>query len=131
MKEDLSLYTGQVTPGNIVTARVFRSIYVGINGMGSSMNSLGQLISLMRHHQVVVGQNCKSVKTISKIAISMSDTMHGKLLHHIKNTRDPTVILIDGSNDKGKYNFFYCFILQFSSPFEYIIFAKTYSLQNL
>ena len=103
VKEDLSLYTdGKVKAGNVVTARVFRTVYVGVNSMGSSMHSLEHLISLMRHHQVLVGQNCKGEKTLKKIVKSMSDTMHGKLLHHITNTRDPTVILIDGSNDKGK-----------------------------
>ena len=57
--EDLTLYTNQkLVRENVVTARVFRSVYCATK-MGSSTNSLPEMMHLMRAHNVIVGQNCK------------------------------------------------------------------------
>ena len=98
--EDLTLYAnGKMDRANVVTARVFRGVWVCLQGMGASMNSLPQMIQLMQVHQTIVGTNCGSAGTLTKIGISMSDSMHGRLCTHVQTTPLPMVLLFDGSND--------------------------------
>ena len=77
--EDLQLYmNSKIDPSNVVTARVMRSVYVAINGMGASINSLKQMVQLLRVHQTVVGENCRSTGTLRNIAVSLSTSMHNR-----------------------------------------------------
>lgn len=75
---------------------------MALNGMGASINSLTNLILLLRLHGIVVGENCGSNPTLGKIGVSMSTTMHKKVCNYIKTTPDPVVVLTDGSSDTCK-----------------------------
>ena len=102
-KEDLTMYSnGKMDRENVVTARVFRSVYVCVNGMGASMNSLPQMIQLMKVHNTIIGANCGSPGTLTNICTSISDSMHLRLCTHVQTTRLPMVLLFDGSNDNCK-----------------------------
>ena len=57
----------------------------------------------MRTHNVIVGENCRSSGTLAKIGLSISNSMHRRLTTFIQGTRNPIVVLIDGSTDKGLY----------------------------
>ena len=108
--EDLTLYANQkIAQENVVTARVFRSVYTGVAAMGTSINSLPEMIELMRVHQTIVGPNCKSPGTLNNICKSISDSMHTRLCKHMQESRLPMVLLADGSNDICKWNYFYMF----------------------
>ena len=99
-KEDMTMYAnGKMDPANAVSARVFRGVWVCLQGMGASMNSLPQMIRLMQVHRTIIGTNCGSPGTLTKIGISMSDSMHMRLCTHVQTTRLPVVLLFDGSND--------------------------------
>ena len=67
---------------------------MGIHSMGSSMNSLPQLISLMKTHGVQMGQHCKSRATLTKIAFSISNSMHKRLTEAIRTTEYPISLII-------------------------------------
>ena len=86
---------------------------MGINGMGASINSLTNLIQLLRLHGIVVGENCQSSPTLGKIGVSIGTTMNKKVCDYIKTTKDPVVVLTDGSSDNCKLIFnFDCCVLE-------------------
>ena len=91
-----------MTEKNVVSARVFRAVYLGINSMGASINSIPVMIELMRAQGLHMGEHCRSRRTLTNIIHSMSDSMHVRLCTYIKNSNDPMVIIFDGSTDKGK-----------------------------
>lgn len=70
-----------------------------LNAMGASMRSLVNVIQLLRLHGIVVGENCGSIPTLTKMGISMSTSMHTRVCDHVKSSPDPVVVMADGSAD--------------------------------
>ena len=55
--EDLSLYlNGKIEAKNAITARVFRTVYVGVNSIGCSINSMPVMLQLMKSHHTELGK---------------------------------------------------------------------------
>ena len=102
--EDLTHYTnGKIDSKNIITARAFAAIYVGIADLGASLNSLPHMMKLIKNrYHVEIGKHCKSPTTITNIVHSISKSMHTRLCNHIKNSNLPIVVIFDGSTDRGK-----------------------------
>ena len=103
-REDLTHYTtGKIDTENVITARAFAGIYVGIADLGASLNSIPHMMKLIKNrYHVEIGEHCKSPTTITNIVHSISKSMHTRLCNHIKNSKLPIVVIFDGSTDRGK-----------------------------
>ena len=101
---DLTLYTnGKIDSANVVTARVFAAVFVAINDLGASLNSIPTMVDLIKkRYHVELGQNCKSRPTLTNIVHSISKSMHNRLCDYIRTLQTPLVVIFDGSNDRGE-----------------------------
>ena len=86
----------------MVTAQVFRSIYMAIKQMGSSFNSIEHLMNHMTESGVDMGTQCHSPASITKIVASISDSMHQRLVKSLKTGTEPLSIILDSSTDVSK-----------------------------
>ena len=62
--------------------------------MGASMNSLPQMIKLMKVHGVAMGSSCRSPNTLTNIAYNIGISMHERLTNFLKNSNDPLALII-------------------------------------
>ena len=84
-----------------VTARVMRTVYTSIKHIGASFNSMKHIVFLQKKHGVDMGTQCISSFAHTKMAASISNLMHQRLIDSLKGNASPLSIIADASTDAG------------------------------
>lgn len=81
-----------------------RTVYTSAKS-GVSINQIGRFVALQKIHNLPMGTSCNTKNVFTKMIHHFGQSMHTKLVNHLRTGTGPVALVADSSTDHGNIHF--------------------------